>query len=198
MQNNIKSKNSFIITLFVAIEAIFCFTPIGSIPIGPIVASLFLIPPIIASLTFGKNVGLFMGLVAATFSFIVWTFVLNTSPTAFLFTPFSESAGFSGNAFSIIICFIPRIIAGFIPGFIVEKYKNKNSLYIAAMLGSITNTTLVLFFIYLFFREQYARVVNDNVIKILLLTILTNGIPECILSTIVCPKVSDVLTKIRK
>ena len=56
-------KLSLKVCFLVAIEAIFCFTPLGSIPIGPIVATLAMIPVIIASLTFGKNIGMLLGFV---------------------------------------------------------------------------------------------------------------------------------------
>ena len=83
-------KTTLKICFIAAIEAIFCFTPLGSIPIGPIVATLAMIPVIITSLTFGKNLGMLMGFIMATFSFIVWTFIQPASVYAFLFTPFSE------------------------------------------------------------------------------------------------------------
>lgn len=204
-------KLSLKVCFLVAIEAIFCFTPLGSIPIGPIVATLAMIPVIIASLTFGKNIGMLLGFVMAIFSFIVWTFIMPANPSAFLFTPFSEFAGYKGNFFSIIICFVPRILTGLVPALVMEGVgastaspKTVGASYaspiqlLAAALGSLTNTILVMLFIFLFFRNQYETLVGQNILKVIGLTILTNGVPEAIIAGIVCPAVSSAMSHIDK
>ena len=197
------------VCFLVAIEAIFCFTPLGSIPIGPIVATLAMIPVIIASLTFGKKIGMLMGFIMAIFSFIVWTFIMPANPSAFLFTPFSEFAGYKGNFFSIIICFVPRILTGLVPALVMEgvgastaspksvgaSYASPKQL-LAAALGSLTNTILVMLFIFLFFRNQYETLVGQNILTVIGLTILTNGVPEAIIASIVCPAVSNAIKRI--
>ena len=211
-------KLSLKVCFLVVIEALFCFTPLGSIPIGPIVATLAMIPVIIASLTFGKKIGMLMGFIMAVFSFIVWTFIMPANPSAFLFTPFSEFAGYKGNFFSIIICFVPRILTGLVPALVMGAGKSvgastanpkavganyaspkqttifKQSL--ASALGSLTNTILVMLFIFLFFRNQYETLVGQNILTVIGLTILTNGVPEAIIASIVCPAVSSAIKRI--
>lgn len=190
------------VCFLVAIEAIFCFTPLGSIPIGPIVATLAMIPVIIASLTFGKKIGMLMGFIMAIFSFIVWTFIMPANPSAFLFTPFSEFAGYKGNFFSIIICFVPRILTGLVPALVMGASKSVGAStaspkqLLAAALGSLTNTILVMLFIFLFFRNQYETLVGQNILTVIGLTILTNGVPEAIIAGIVCPAVSNAIKRI--
>ena len=198
-------KLSLKVCFLVAIEAIFCFTPLGSIPIGPIVATLAMIPVIIASLTFGKNIGMLLGFVMAIFSFIVWTFIMPANPSAFLFTPFSEFAGYKGNFFSLIICFVPRVLTGYIPAKTLEMVggnlsEAKETFFksLASILGSLTNTILVMLFIFLFFRNQYETLVGQNILKVIGLTILTNGVPEAIIAGIVCPAVSSAMSHIDK
>ena len=187
-----KLKNRMIFCLFIAIEIIFCFTPLGSIPIGPIVATLSMVPVIIVSLLFGKREGAFMGLIFAICSFLYWTFILPAYPTAFLFTPFSEFSSYRGNFASLIICFLPRILAGFLPALFFKPY----GAYVASAVGSLTNTSLVLLFIYIFFRNEYAAVMGKSIISVLELNILVNGIPECIICVIVCPMIYKVVKKI--
>lgn len=205
-------KLSLKVCFLVAIEAIFCFTPLGSIPIGPIVATLAMIPVIIASLTFGERIGMLLGFIMAIFSFIVWTFIMPASPSAFLFTPFSEFAGYKGNLFSLIICFVPRILTGFMPSKILELVGKGTTTVgastmrpvakevffksVASILGSLTNTILVMLFIFLFFRNQYETLVGQNILAAIGLTILTNGVPEAIIAGIVCPAVSNAIRKI--
>lgn len=187
------------VTFIIALELVFCFTPLGSIPIGPIVATLSMVPVIIASLVYGKKVGMLLGMVFAICSFIYWTFILPAYPTAFLFTPFAEAAGYKGNFGSLIICFVPRIISGAVPAMVLDIPKSKNSIGISALasaLGSLTNTFFVLIFISVFFGKEYSTIMGQGIFTILGLTILTNGIPEAIICSIVCPVIAKVIKSI--
>lgn len=77
-----------------AIEAIFWFTPLGSLPaIGPIVATLAMVPVIITALLLGTKAGTIMGACAGMFSFLVWTFSPPSPIVAFVFTPFYTLLG---------------------------------------------------------------------------------------------------------
>ena len=188
------------VCMMVAILAIFCFTPLGSIPIGPIVATLSAVPVIISSLTFGKKVGMFMGFMFGLFSFIYWTFIMPALPTAFLFSPFSESAGYKGNVGSLIICFVPRILSGLTPIVVSDMFSmtsNNDNSYIGdvagSFVGSMTNTILVLLFIFVIFGKEYTTIANKDILYILGVTVLTNGIPEAIVCMIVCPAVAKIL-----
>ena len=69
---------------------------------------------------------------------------------------------------------------------------------LASILGSLTNTILVMLFIFLFFRNQYETLVGQNILKVIGLTILTNGVPEAIIAGIVCPAVSSAMSHIDK
>ena len=53
-------------------------------------------------------------------------------------------------------------------------------------------------FIFLFFRNQYETLVGQNILKVIGLTILTNGVPEAIIAGIVCPAVSSAMSHIDK
>ena len=64
MHNSKRDSVRFFIqfALLAAIEAVFCFTPLGSLPaIGPIVATLAMIPVIITSILLGTKAGTLMG-----------------------------------------------------------------------------------------------------------------------------------------
>jgi uncharacterized membrane protein len=100
-------------SILLAIEAIVCFTPLGSIPLAPplIVATLGMIPVIIAGILLGLWAGALMGAFAGLFSFIVWTF-MPPSIMAFVFTPFASVGDVHGNFWSLLICFAPRIGVG--------------------------------------------------------------------------------------
>lgn len=185
------------VCLIIAILAIFCFTPLGSIPIGPIVATTAMIPVVISSLTFGKTIGMIVGFTFGLFSFIYWTFILPAFPTAFLFTPFAESAGYKGNLGSLVICFLPRILIGLTP-ILVSDLFSKSILgdIFGSIVGSLTNTILVITFIFIFFGNENPVIAGKGLLAVLSATVVANGIPEAIICAIVCPAVARVLRKI--
>lgn len=79
--------------LLLAIELIFCFTPLGSIPIVPglVVATLAMVPVVITAILLGTGAGAAMGFVAGLCSFLVWSFI-TPAPTSFVFTPIPQPA----------------------------------------------------------------------------------------------------------
>ena len=183
--------------VLVAIEALFCFTPLGSLPaLGPIVATLAMIPVIITALLLGTKAGAAMGGIAGLFSFLVWTFMPPSPIAAFVFTPFYSLGEIQGNFGSILICFVPRILVGLVTGLVYQGISKKMpekevlSMAIAAALGSLTNTFGVMGGIWLFFGTQYASIAGQAMILIIGMTILTSGIPEAIVAAIIAPAVS--------
>ena len=208
-ENSPNRKNIMFITQFsllLAIEAIVCFTPLGSIPIGPIVATLAAIPVIITAIVMGTGAGALMGFITGLFSFIVWTF-MPPSPVAFVFTPFYSVGDVHGNFWSIVICFVPRILIGVVAGisfsFFSKLFRRKFIVYgLSAILGSLTNTFLVLGGIFVFFGQDYATTIGkayDLLIGLIGAAVLTNGIPEAIIGAVVtmavCPPLKRILEK---
>lgn len=188
--------------MLLAIEAIVCFTPLGSIPIGPLVATLMMIPVIITAITLGTAAGTAMGFIAGLFSFIVWTF-MPPSPLAVVFTPFYSFAGFHGNGWSLVICFVPRILAGTVTGVVFKLLLKRGkvvSYVLSGVLGSLVNTVLVLGGIFVFFAPAFAAVNKAGtgaVLGIIGASVLTNGIPELVLSGIVAYAVGYPLRRYR-
>ena len=183
-------------SILLAIEAIFCFIPpLGSIPVGPIVATLAMIPVILTALLLGPKAGTVMGAFAGLFSFIVWTFTPPSPIVAFVFTPFYSFGEFSGGFGSVLICFVPRILVGTVSGLaykgLVKVFPQKNVLCFAlsGVLGTLTNTIGVLGGIWLFFGDQYSSVLGASMISLIGLTVLTNSIPEIVVSAIAAPAV---------
>ena len=70
----------------------------------------------------------------------------------------------SGNYKSLLIAFVPRILLGYLAGFVFEIMKKNNrenlGVVVGALTGAITNTVLVLSGIYIFFGEAYASAVG--------------------------------------
>lgn len=185
-------NNKILLALLIAFEMIFCFTPIGSIPVGPVVATLSMVPVCIGACTLGIYAGTILGFVFAVCSFIYFTFLFPTLPTAFLFTPFAKFSSFQGNFGSIIICFVPRILAGFIAG-VVSQFKLKYKDIFASIAGSFSNTIFVLLFIAIFFSKEYETILDKALFSAFFIIILTNAIPEAIICGVVCPLISSKL-----
>lgn len=172
-------------SILLALEAIFCFTPLGSLPaIGPIVATLGMIPVIVTAIILGTGAGTLMGAFAGLFSFLVWTFMTPNPLVAFAFTPVYPP----GNLFSVLICFVPRILVGTVTGLVFKAMaglsdKRQWLRYgLAGFLGSLVNTVGVMGGIWLFFGDAYAGVLGSAILVIVGLTVLTSGIPEAIIS----------------
>ncbi|MCE5192539.1 MAG: ECF transporter S component, partial [Candidatus Cryosericum sp.] len=177
-------------SLLLAIEAVVCFTPLGSLPaVGPIVATLGMVPVIITAILLGTGAGAAMGAFAGLFSFLVWTFAPPNPLIAFVFTPFYGLGTTHGNIWSLVICFAPRILVGVVAGvcfklFSRMKWRSGFVYGLSGALGSLVNTFGVLGGIYVFFGRSYATVLGKgfNVLLGLIgLTILTSGIPEAVI-----------------
>jgi uncharacterized membrane protein len=186
-------RSTLILTQFamlLAIEAVVCFTPLGSLPaVGPIVATLAMVPVIITAILLGTSAGAAMGAFAGLFSLLVWTFAPPSPLVAFVFTPFYTLGTTHGNVWSLVICFVPRILVGVVAGacfhlFTRLKWKSGVSYGLSGALGSLANTFGVLGGIYVFFGHNYATVLGkgfDVLLGLIGLTILTSGIPEAVI-----------------
>lgn len=194
MKASISKRTLFLaqFAMLMAIEAIVCFTPLGSLPaFGPIVATLGMVPVIITAVVLGTGAGTAMGFFAGLFSFCVWTFT-PPSPIAFVFTPFYSVGGLHGNFWSLVICFVPRILVGAVTGlcfslFTRLKWAPAFAYGLSGILGSLTNTVLVLGGIYVFFGQSYASVIGQSfnaLLGLIGLTVLTSGIPEAIIGAV--------------
>lgn len=186
-----KTQYMTFMAMFLAIEIILVVTPLGYIPIGPLSATTMHIPVIIAGITLGKKAGAQLGFVFGLTSLIRAT--IQPGITSFCFSPFVTVGNISGDWRSILIALVPRILLGYLAGVIFEflknKLKNENIAAIAsALVGTITNTVLVLGGIYFFFGGAYANAINiaySSLLAMLLGVVTTNGIVEALIGATV-------------
>jgi len=185
--------------ILLALEAIVCFTPLGSLPIGTMVATLSHIPVIIAAILLGPLAGSLMGFFFGLFSFLVWTFMPGTPVVAFVFTPFYSLGTVSGNAWSLVICFVPRILLGLCAALLFRAlYRliagkstavlRLGAYTLSAVLATLLHTLLVLGGIYLFFGESYATALGISfplLLGILGTVVATNGLLEAGIAALV-------------
>ena len=206
------SKKTFemvLTALFTAIIIIMAFVPyLGYINLVVIKATLIHVPVIIGSIVLGPKKGGFLGFVFGCTSLINNTF--NPSLLSFAFSPFYSVGEIGGNFFSVIICFVPRILVGVVPYFVyvgINKLCKKKAagdwiaLPIAGVAGAFTNTLLVMNLIYICFSSEFASAKNialDAVYGVILTIIATNGVPEAIVAAVLTTAIGKVLIKWRR
>ena len=189
MSKKYDTKKMILMSLFMAIILIMAFTPnLGYIPLGVTRATIIHIPVIVGSIVLGPVAGAFLGFVFGVTSLINNT--INPTVTSFCFSPFYTFMGINGGFLSLVICFVPRILVGIVPYYIVKLLKKINynlSLILAGLLGSLTNTLLVMNMIFIFFKEEYSlakEIAVDTLYNVILSVIAINGVPEAIVASI--------------
>lgn len=199
-----KTYQMILTALFTAIILVMAFVPyLGYINLVVIKATLIHIPVIIGSIMLGPKKGGFLGFVFGCTSLINNTF--NPSLLSFAFSPFYAIGEIGGNFFSLIICFVPRILVGIVPYFVyvgVKKLMKEKkgsdwlAIPIAAAIGALTNTILVMNLIYFYFSDQFALakgIALEAVYGAILGIIAANGIPEAIVAVVLTTAVCKAL-----
>lgn len=210
MKSSEKTKSFVQLSLFAALIFIMAFTPLGYIlvPFLLIRATIIHVPVILGSLLLGPKKGAILGTLFGLTSLINNT--INPTVTSFVFSPVHAYpiSGLSGVFFSLVICFIPRILVGILPyyiyQFIIKILKNNKfdfvALGVAGFIGSLTNTLLVMNFIFFFFADSYATAANigkDILYKYIFSIITFNGSIEAIIATILTVAIGKVLLKLK-
>lgn len=197
----ISTKTLTLLGILTAIELLVCFTPLGSLPIGPIVATLSHIPVILTGVTLGAGAGAYMGAVFGLSSFIVNT--MTPTVTSFVFTPFYSLGEISGNGWSLVLCFVPRILLGVAAGLLFRVIsahdKHRIAAYaVSAVAASLLHTVLVLGGLYVFFGRAYAQAVGqayDALLGLIGTVVLTNGVPEAVIAAVVAVAAGKALDR---
>ena len=197
------------VAIFGAIICIMAFTPfLGYNPLGFTRATIIHIPVIIASLLMGPKKGGVLGFVFGLTSFINNT--INPTATSFVFTPVYSVGEISGGIWSVIICFVPRILVGVVPYFVYKlvlrfvsedtrkKGVSSVGLVLAGVSGALVNTLLVMNLIFVFYGDAYIKASGEAAAlgyTFILSVIGINGVPEAIVAGILTLCIGKVLLK---
>ena len=176
------------LALLIALQIVLTVTPVGFFSFGGISITIVHIPVLIGAITLGVKAGAVLGGCFGISSMLVAT-MRAPSPADQIFSPF-----LSGSMWSFVLAFVPRLLCGLFAAlvFIAAKRlikKDVPSAAIAAAIGSLTNTVLVLSFIYLFFGKIYAElngVTLDVLVGLFITAAGTNGIVEMLLAAFLC------------
>ena len=183
-------KKMTTMAMLMGIMIIMGFTPLGSIPLPFMKATTTHIPVIMAAILYGWKAGAIFGLGFGVVSIIRSTLMPNL--TSFAFSPFVPLPGSdSGSWKALLIAFIPRVCIGL---FVAACYKllsghtSKKVCYaVCGVIGSITNTALVLGMIYLLLGREYAIAQGigfDALLGLLCGVVFSNGIGEAIVAAV--------------
>ncbi len=204
----VKNKTRFLVqfSILLAIEAIFCFTPLGSLPaLGPIVATLAHIPVILTAILMGTAAGCLMGLCTGVFSLIIWTFMPPAQSVliAFLFSPAHSFGEVHGNFGSVLISVVPRVLVGLVAGLVYQalsRHGAKDWLRygLAGVLASLVNTLGVMGGIWLFFGDAYSQLAGQAFLLIAGSTVLFSGIPEAVVGGLSAVLIARPIEKAQK
>ena len=196
MENKLKNRRLSIrqMTMIGMLSAISIFlgiTGLGFIPLPTMRATIMHVPVIIGAIIEGPVVGALVGLVFGLFS--MYQNFTAPGPTSFIF-------------WNPIIAIIPRVLVGIVAYYVYRALYNKIkkesiSIAIASLLASFTNTAGVLSVAYLFYLEKYSAAlgINPDTAAVAIAGIgITNGIPEAIVSSVICVPVIIAISKIKK
>lgn len=183
------------LAMLVALLMIFCFTPIGFLKIGIVEITFNMIPVVIGAIVIGPAAGAFLGALFGAASF--WQCFGQSTFGTLLFgvNPF----------FTVLICFVPRILAGLIPGLIframTKKKDNIAAYFVSAAVGSLTNTVLFVGGFCLLFKDTMLGMASDNGLSPLAFiatAFLLNASVELVANTAIVAAVSKAVTKAEK
>ena len=179
-----------ILSAFIIIQTFVPF--LGNIPIPPLNPTIIHITVIVAAFVLSTKDGMLVGLVWGL-ARMVKAYTLPASPLDLLLWT------------NPVIAVVPRVMVGLVAGLIfhafLKRKQEKRGMVIAAVLGSLTNTVLVLGFIALFYGNEYATALNvdpSNLLKVLAGIVATNGLGEAVAAGLIAPFIAKALMKVRR
>lgn len=166
------------LSIILAILIVLGFTPLGFISIPPMVSiTIMHIPVIIGSILLGYTYGGFLGLVFGLIS--MTKAILEPVGGDIFFSP-----ALSGNALaSVVMCVVPRVILGIVPGLLFEGFNKTRlpqsiSIGIISGISTIIHTFLVLFCLMAFFNGMLLADIFAYILSI-------NGVLETVAAIVI-------------
>ncbi len=172
--------------LFMALIAVMTYVPYtGYISYGGISITTLHIPVIIGAMVLGKKGGFLLGLTWGTLNLILA--YTSGTPEAIIFM-------------NPLISVVPRAIDGFLVGFVADMLRGRMSnvkfAVTCGVIGSLTNTILVLSAIGLFGYDNFMAF-GDTVAMIFQVLVSINGVIELALAIFLTPILVNAISKVR-
>lgn len=195
MTRHQRIRRNTTLAIFIAIILVQDFVPFfGNIPLGPLSITTLHVTVILAAILLGPVDGAIIG---GVWGLLTWVraFVAPTSALAPLVFV------------NPLVSVVPRILIGFFAGWsfrLVKRsaHSDKIAAVVAAAVGAVTNTGLVLGMIFVFYRtpavaKTYGVDVN-HLLAALEVIMATNGLAELLLAVIVVPLISVPVLEVRR
>ncbi len=168
-----ETKNLVIMGMMLALTVIFDITPLGAIPLGVVSATITHIPTIIVGIIVGPVAGVIMG---AMFGLISLFHALSRPVT--VFDPLFVNP---------LLSVLPRMFIGLVSYYAFVLFKkitsnNYVSSFLGGIMGSLTNTVLVLSMLVLIYGAKVSEVVGQSAVKWASAIAVSNGIIEAIVA----------------
>ena len=186
-----------ILGLMTALLILFSFTPIGTIPIGPLSITLNVIPVAVAAIALGPVGGLIMGCVFGLLSFLQCLGIGIPSGmgiTLFSINPF----------LAFIQRFVPRALDGFLVGVIFRALEKKPgprpACFIAGFCSAFLNTAFFMSALVLLFgnTEYVQGLMNGRSFLVFVCAFVgINAVVEMLVCTVVSGFVGSALYRAR-
>ncbi len=190
----LNTKSIVMLGVLTAFVIIFSTTPIGSIPIGPLVITLNIIPIALAAVTLGPIGSIIIGAVFGLFSFLQAAGVIQG--TAFAQTLFGISP-----VLTFIQCVVPRVLDGVCVGFIhkaVSKFNKETACFVTGFFSAFLNTVFFMSSLVLLYgNTEYLqdKIAGRNILVFIIAFVGINAVTEMISSTVITGAVGVALQK---
>ena len=178
-----RTVNLTVTAALAAMIIVMTFTPIGYLNIGVVEITFLTIPVAIGAIVCGPACGATLGAVFGFTSFMQCLGIGRPSPFGM--------ALFSINPLStVLICFVPRILAGLVAGLIFKAFKKKSgtvSYAVTALSTGIFNTLLfVAILVTCFSMESLTGLqLGENVSQVIAAIVTANAVIEWIVCLVV-------------
>ena len=204
-----KTQHITLTGMFAAIIFMLMYFNIGFLPLPFMRPTILHIPVIVGALIMGPKYGAVLGFMFGLASMTFATY--NPGATSFIFSPFINLPGTdSGSMLALLVAFVPRILVGIVPWYVFVGLRKLLSpkreiinFTITGIVGSMTNTLLVLHFIFIFFGDSWnaARphpAPADAIYAAIWGLVASTGIPEAVAAAILVPAIVGALAIVIK
>lgn len=193
MKFKFDTKSIVMLGVLAAMVMLFSFTPIGSIPIGPLVITLNVIPVAIAAVALGPVGGAIIGAVFGMFSFLQCFGIGIPSGMGAILVQINPF-------FAFVQRFIPRTLDGFLAGLIFNAVAKATdvrlSCFVTGFCTALMNTAFfMLSLVFLFGNTEYVQglMKGKSVLPFIVSFVGINAVVEMITATIVTGAVGFAL-----
>ena len=193
MKFKFDTKSIVMLGVLAAMVMLFSFTPIGSIPIGPLVITLNVIPVAIAAVALGPVGGAIIGAVFGMFSFLQCFGIGIPSGMGAMLVQINPF-------FAFVQRFIPRALDGFLAGLIFNAVAKATDVRLSCLgtgfCTALMNTAFfMLSLVFLFGNTEYVQglMKGKSVLPFIVSFVGINAVVEMITATIVTGAVGFAL-----